>query len=137
VPIGGAQAIARVLRSLGPGVRAAGLCDAGEEGAFRRALGAPDRDALEARGFFVCDVDLEDELVRAVGVDAVLDVVEARGELAPFRTYQKQLAKRAWPLAAQLHGFMHNRKVEYARLLVEALDLDRVPRPLDCVLAVV
>jgi len=137
VPIGGAQAIGRVLRSLGTDVRVAGLCDAGEEAAFRRALGAADRDALAARGFFVCDVDLEDELVRAVGIEAVLAVIDARGELSPFRTYQKQLAHRARPLAAQLHGFMHNRKVEYAQLLVDALDLDRVPRPLDGVLAFV
>ena len=30
---------------------------------------------------------------------------------------------------------MTNRKIRYARLLVEALDLARVPRPLDLVLA--
>jgi hypothetical protein len=30
---------------------------------------------------------------------------------------------------------MWNRKIRYATLLVDALDLDRVPRPLDGVLA--
>jgi hypothetical protein len=37
-------------------------------------------------------------------------------------------------LEEQLHGFMWNRKQKYAVLLVEALDLDCVPRPLDRVL---
>jgi len=39
------------------------------------------------------------------------------------------------PLDEQLYGFMWNRKQRYAVVLVEALDLDRVPRPLDRVLA--
>ena len=30
---------------------------------------------------------------------------------------------------------MWNRKQRYAVVLVEALDLERIPRPLDCVLA--
>jgi hypothetical protein len=121
VPIGGAQAIRRVLASLPDGTRAVGLCDEGEARSFERALGA---------GFFVCVRDLEDELVRAVGVDGVLQVIDARGELSSFRTYQKQVAHRDRPLERQVHGFMHNRKIEYARLLVDALDLARVPAPL-------
>ena len=58
VPIGGAQAIGRFLREL-DGVKVAGLCDAGEEGDFRRALeraglGADlTRDEMERLGFFV------------------------------------------------------------------------------------
>jgi hypothetical protein len=121
LPIGGAQAIRRVLASLPAGARAIGLCDEGEARAFERALGS---------AYFVCVRDLEDELVRAVGADGVLRVIETRGELASFRTYQKQVAHRERPLEEQLHGFMHNRKIEYARLLVDALDLSRVPEPL-------
>ena len=52
-----------------------------------------------------------------------------------FRTYQKQPAHRDRPLEEQLHGFMWNRKQRYAVLLVEALDLQRVPPPLDRALA--
>jgi hypothetical protein len=127
-PIGGAQAIRRVLASLPAGVRAVGLCDEGEARAFERALGS---------GFFVCVRDLEDELVRAVGSEGVLRVIEERGELAALGTYRKQLAHRERQLEEQLHGFMHNRKIEYARLLVEALDLGRIPQPLAALLAAV
>ena len=65
----------------------------------------------------------------------MLALVEARGQLGRFRTYQKQPGKRELPLEAQLHGWLHNWKVRYAAALVEALDLDRVPPPLDAVLA--
>jgi predicted ATP-dependent endonuclease of OLD family len=141
IPIGGAHALGKALRRVDHDVRVAGLCDAGEEEAFARALDASgfghalDRDALEALGFYVCEADLEDELVRALGSTRVAEIIEAQGETSRFRTFQKQLEKRELSLAQQLHGFMWNRKIRYAPLLVEALELDRVPRPLDNVLA--
>ncbi|HUH15877.1 MAG TPA: TOPRIM nucleotidyl transferase/hydrolase domain-containing protein [Gaiellaceae bacterium] len=126
VPIGGAQAIGRVLREWqGRELWVAGLCDAREAAGFARALGA---------GAYVCDPDLEGELVRALGAERVLELVEARGQLGSFLTYQKQPAKRAWPFEEQVHGWLHNWKIRYAAALVEALDLARVPRPLDGVL---
>ena len=146
VPIGGAHAIGAALERFGPGgldVELAGLCDVGEEHAFRRGLeraglGANlDRAGMEALGFFVCDADLEHELVRALGVEAVLRIVEDHGELSSFRTFQKQPAKRELDLDEQVWRFMWNRKFRYARLLVDALDLGHVPRPLDGVLAAV
>jgi hypothetical protein len=116
-------------------VRLAGLYDVGEERHFLRALGCNDRGELERVGFYACTLDLEDELTRAVGPDGMERVLADQDELRAFRTYQKQLAHRDRPLAEQLHGFMWNRKQKYAVLLVEALDLERVPRPLDLVLA--
>jgi hypothetical protein len=113
----------------------AGLYDAGEERHVLRALGCNDRGELERVGFYACTRDLEDELTRAVGPDGMERVLAKQGELRAFRTYQKQLAHRDSPLEEQLYGFMWNRKQRYAVLLVEALDLERVPRPLDRVLA--
>jgi hypothetical protein len=145
-PIGGAQAIATSLTALlsdRRGRTLAGLCDAGEEREFRRALervgigAAPDREAMERLGFYVCERDLEDELIRSLGTAAVEEVIRAQGDLRSFRTLQKQPAQRVRTTSEQLHRFMGSgggRKIEYARLLVEALDLDRVPRPLQCVL---
>jgi len=141
VAIGGAHALGNALRGVKPGVRVAGLCDAGEEDAFRRGLesggvgAAVDRTQLEALGFYVCEADLEDELVRALGCARVEEIIDAQGETGRFRTFQRQPEKRALTLDAQLHGFMWNRKIRYAPLLVQALDLDRVPRPLAGVLA--
>jgi len=147
VPMGGAQAIARFLDQLGPrgfDVRLAGLCDAAEERDFRRALERAGlgsdltRADLEALGFYVCVVDLEDELIRALGAASVERVVAAEGELGSFRTLQKQAAWQGRTVEEQLRRFMGSggtRKIRYARLLVEALDLTRVPRPLDGVLA--
>jgi hypothetical protein len=112
----------------------AGLYDVGEERHFLRALGRADRGELERAGFFACTRDLEDELTRAVGPEGVESVLAEQGELRAFRTYQKQPAHRARPLEEQLYGFMWNRKQRYAVLLVEALELERVPRPLDRVL---
>ena len=139
VVIGGAQAIGASLRRFGPqglDIRLAGLCDAPEERHFARALERAglgtvlDRAGMARLGFFVCDVNLEDELVRAVGPAAVLELLEAQRELRSFRTYPKQPAHRDRPIEDQLVGFMWNRKVRYAPLLVEALDPGRVPAPL-------
>jgi hypothetical protein len=140
IAMGGAHALGNALRDIEPGVRVAGLCDAGEVDAFRRALEAycvgtaVDRAQMEALGFYVCDADLEDELIRAVGCARVAEIIDAQRETGRFRTFQKQPEKRALSLEAQLHGFMWNRKIRYAPLLVQALDLDHVPRPLEGVL---
>jgi hypothetical protein len=145
VPIGGAQAIGRFLDLFVPqGVKLAGLCDAAEEREFQRGLERAGlgsnltRNDMEELGFFVCVEDLEDELIRAVGADAVEEVVAAQGDLGSFRTLQKQPAWQGRPREEQLRRFMGSggsRKIRYARLLVDAVELDRVPRPLDLLLA--
>jgi hypothetical protein len=147
VPIGGAQAIGRFLNRFGPrglDVRLAGLCDAAEEKEFqlgleRAGLGSNlTRDDMERLGFYVCVEDLEDELIRALGAAKVEEVVEAHGDLGPFRTLQKQPAWQGRPLEEQLRRFMGSggrRKIRYARFLVEALEPSHVPRPLDLLLA--
>ncbi len=146
VAIGGATNIARYLALYGPhgrGLLLAGLCDAGEERIFRRHLtraGIGDdltRLAMEQLGFFVCDLDLEDELIRALGVDAVERVIEQQGELASLRIMQRQPAQRGRAAEQQLRRFIgtrSGRKTRYGQLLVEALEPDRVPAPLAGVL---
>jgi hypothetical protein len=147
VPMGGAQAIGGFLDLFGPqgvGVKLAGLCDAAEEGLFSRGLERAGlgsnltREDMERLGFYVCVEDLEDELIRSLGAAAVERVVDAQGELGSFRTLQKQPAWNGRAVEDQLRRFMGSggrRKIRYAALLVEALDLAQVPRPLDRVLA--
>jgi hypothetical protein len=146
VAMGGATNIGTYVRRFGPsgrGLRLAGLCDAGEEPGFRRGLeraglaAGPGPGDLAALGFFVCVADLEDELIRALGTDAVERVIDAEGELASFRTLQKQPAWRAGTTHDQLRRFLGSgsgRKIRYSAALVAALDLERVPRPLDMLL---
>jgi hypothetical protein len=147
VAMGGATNIGTYVGRYGPpgrNLRLAGLCDAGEEGDYRRSLERAglgsqlNRSDLEALGFFVCVADLEDELIRALGTATVERVVDAEGELSSFRTLQKQPAWRGGNTHDQLRRFMGSgsgRKIRYAGSLVAALDLDHVPRPLNMLLA--
>lgn len=147
VPIGGITNIGKFAEALGPRglqVRLAGLCDAAEAPYVARSLGqmgldcAPTREAMEAIGFFVCEADLEDELIRAAGIEAVEHVLDGEGELESFRKFQNQPAQRGRDTHAHLRRFMGTRarrKIRYGALLVEALELERVPRALDLVLA--
>jgi hypothetical protein len=147
VPMGGAHAIGRFLTRWGPpgtGVRLSGLCDLGEAEVVRRALvaarlGSPrTRTDMEHLGFHVCVDDLEDELIRAVGLSAVAALLDAHGDLGSFRSLQDQPARRGREPEQQMRRFLGSgarRKLRYARLLVEAaVDRGTLPRPLDALL---
>jgi hypothetical protein len=144
VAIGGFGNFGRFLDRYGPSglaVCLAGLYDAPEERHFRRGLARVGfgstltRADLEELGFYACDANLEDELTRALGPAAMEELLEAQGELSAFHTYQKQPAHREEAIEPQLRGFLWNRKLKYGVLIVNALDLDRIPRPLERVLA--
>ncbi|MFJ9581052.1 TOPRIM nucleotidyl transferase/hydrolase domain-containing protein [Streptomyces sp. NPDC101191] len=156
LPIGGAMSIGRFARLLGPsglGLRLVGLCDERERDYYARALtgageqgrtagpsGAGEHGRAEEGagsgepGFFVCAADLEDELIRALGVTRVTELVRAEGEERPLRTFLRQPAQQGRPPHLQLRRFFgtkKGRKIRYGRVLVEALDPDRVPAPLE------
>jgi hypothetical protein len=147
LPIGGAHALARFARQFGPlgiGLRLAGLCDVGEEAVYRRGLaaaqvGSPsNRDELEQLGFHVCVEDLEDEFIRAVGAPRIEHLFESQGDLGSFRSLQAQPGWRGRDVEAQMRRFFGSgsrRKLRYGRLLAESVDLDRLPYPLQGVLA--
>lgn len=142
VPVNGFGAIAGFLREYGPGGREldiAGLCDAGAGPAIERAIEAVGLkrfravEGLAGHGWGVCGDDLEQELIRAAGPDRMIDVIEAEGELRSLRTLQKQAAWHGRPVEDQLHRFLRSkarRGTRYAALLVDAVDLDRLPAPL-------
>jgi hypothetical protein len=147
VPMGGATNIGHFLAVFGPdgfGVRLAGLCDEAEEDAFRRGLDRAGlgpgrtRDGLARLGFYVCVADLEDELIRTLGVAAVEQLIEAEGELGPFGTFCRQPAQRGRTRAQQLRRFLgtrSGRKIRYGQVLAGALDPGRIPDPLSGVLS--
>jgi hypothetical protein len=147
VPMGGATNVRRFLGVYGPqgfDMRLAGLYDAGEEDDFKRGLervglgSSLTRADMERLGFFACQADLEEELIRALGAAAVELVIASQDELASFRSMQNQPAWRGRNVEEQLRRFFGSkgtRKSRFGALLVEALDLTQVPRPLDLVLA--
>lgn len=146
LPIGGAHAMRRYLTKFGPagaGLRLAGLCDLGEESIVRRSLasagiGSPGtRGEMERLGFYVCVVDLEDELIRAIGAARVEALIDSQGDIGSFRTLQRQPEWRSQPAGAQLRRFLSSgagRKLRYARLLAASADLERLPHPLEAAL---
>ncbi|WP_353940775.1 TOPRIM nucleotidyl transferase/hydrolase domain-containing protein [Streptomyces sp. HUAS MG91] len=138
VAMGGAMSVARYAELLGPpglGLRLTGLCDEGERGFFTRGL---DRAGAPSGDFFVCAADLEDELIRALGTEAVEDVFRAEGDLRSWQIFLTQPAQRGRPREQQVRRFLSTkkgRKIRYGGLLVAALDPARVPAPLDGLLA--
>ena len=142
LPMQGATNIGHFLRRYGPhglDVGLAGLCDAAEirffqRGFARAGLGSVStRAELEERRFYVWDDDLEDELIRALGVGEVERLLAEHGDLRSFRTFQQQPAQRGRFDQARLRRFMGSRggrKIQYAPLLVAAMDLHRMPTPL-------
>jgi hypothetical protein len=128
----------------GLGVQLVGLYDAAEERILRHGLAAAgldaalERDGLPRLGFFKCSADLEDELIRALGVEAVEAVIESAGEARSLRLLAGMPAQRDWTRVEVLRRFLGSkagRKARYAALLVEALEPGRVPEPLAAVLA--
>jgi hypothetical protein len=128
----------------GLGVSLAGLYDAGEEAKVRKGLAAADLetalepDGLVRLGFYQCSADLEDELIRALGVAAVESVIEAAGETRSLRLLAGMPAQRDWTREAVLRRFIgarSGRKARYAALLVDALEPGQEPDPLAAVLA--
>jgi hypothetical protein len=120
------------------GAEFCGMYDVADERHVRRALThaaipIAAHESLESFGFFACAADLEDELIRALGAEAVERVLEAQGELISFRRFQAMPQHRSTPVHQQLHRFLGTRatrKIRSAQRLVEALGLARLPRPL-------
>ncbi|GGX15647.1 TOPRIM nucleotidyl transferase/hydrolase domain-containing protein [Streptomyces chryseus] len=134
LPMGGAMSVGRFARLLGPpglGLRLTGLCDEAERRYYARAL---DRAGAARGQFFVCAADLEDELIRALGVARVEELVRAEGDLRALETFLRQPAQQGRTAQRQLRRFLgtkKGRKIRYGRVLVEALDPGSTPAPLD------
>jgi Overcoming lysogenization defect protein-like, TOPRIM domain len=142
VPMGGATNLGRYVERFGPAgadLELAGLCDAREEPGWARTLeraglgSGLTRTGLERLGFFVCVRDLEDELIRALGVPSVEAILAKQEDLDAFRTFQRQPPWRDRPPTEQLRRFLgtfSGRKIRSAPGLVDALDDERIPPPL-------
>ncbi|WP_175411270.1 TOPRIM nucleotidyl transferase/hydrolase domain-containing protein [Streptomyces sp. TRM64462] len=138
LPMGGAMSVGRFAQLLGQpglGLHLTGLCDEAERRYYARGW---ERAGAAQQRFYVCAADLEDELIRALGVTRVEELVRAEGDLRALQTFLHQPAQRGRTPQQQLRRFLgtkKGRKIRYGRVLVEALDPARVPAPLDDLLA--
>lgn len=133
VSLEGITNVRRELRAHRDGARTAVLCDTGETGFVTRTLVADDGLDLPPVQLFVCDRDLEDELIRALGAGRALAVVRLADIGDSFDRMSRQPQWRDEPLAAQLRRFAGagaGRKELLARAWAEALPAAAVPTPL-------
>ncbi len=131
VPIGGAQAVDNALATFSErdDLMVFGLCDHAEANFFADAFAAHGLDG----NYFVCNPDLEAELIAAFEPDELESLIEAQGELKSLRIMQKQAAWRDRPFAEQVHRWIRARALRssrYASVLITAADEERLPRPL-------
>lgn len=145
VDMGGVTNIRRHLDDLvghGKTRRILGLCDAQEAPHFVRALSRhglqiADPAEMATYGFHICHRDLEDELIRALGHERVLEVLARIGLAAGFAGFQQQLAWRDRPIELQLQrfaGVAAGRKATLAAALAEAVPIGQAPSPLQSLL---
>lgn len=141
ISLGGATNLGRTLkevRLLRGDVDVVGLVDEAEAHVAVRALGEdglPVQDAsdLPVYGFFVCSVDLEDELIRGLGAERAREVLTEAGLGGKLEAMQRQDAWVGRPLDEQLHRFCgaaSGRKERAAGILAGALAADELPEPL-------
>ena len=139
-PAAGVTNFSKVLAAFArahPGARLCGIYDSADEWHVRHALTAaavplPAEESPESAGFFACVADLEDELIRALGPEVVEQVLEGHAELPSFRRFQAMPEHRQSHIHRQLHRFLGTpatRKIRCAKLLVERLDLAKLPFP--------
>jgi len=133
-----------VLAAQAPHQRVLGLFDAPEIAHVQRALedlglgAAGTRDELATLGFFACEPDLEGELIRALGIERMQELLAEHGELARFRRFQWQPAQRERSTDAQLRRFLgthSGRKARFAPIMIDALEESRIPHALRALLA--
>ncbi|MFJ9692164.1 TOPRIM nucleotidyl transferase/hydrolase domain-containing protein [Kitasatospora sp. NPDC101183] len=138
LPMGGAMNVGRYAANLGRdglGLRLTGLCDEGERGYYERGwqlagAAAPD--------IHVCVADLEDELIRTLGVGVVRELVEDQGDGRALEVFLRQPAQRVRTAHQQLHRFLSTksgRKIHYGHVLAAALTPGHPATPLTALLA--
>ncbi len=125
--IGGITNVRRELAGLDTGVEPGVLHDAGETAHVTAVLGGRDVPT------FCCRLDLEDELIRSLGTSRAVEILEAAGDGAAWRTIRNQPFHRDRPEDQVLRRFLgagSGRKKRYAALLAAALAPSEVPEPL-------
>jgi putative ATP-dependent endonuclease of the OLD family len=115
-----------------------GLCDSDHLSEWSKVLETSgvgtnlSQAKMETIGFFVCDRDLEDELIKTLGLAAVIQTIDQNGDTNAWKIFCQQPKNKNLTQADQLRAFLRKtqRKVLYAPLLVSKLSTT-IPRPLE------
>ncbi len=122
LPIGGAHGVATVVKRFAgqSELTVLGLCDRNEFSLFERAFDAdPDRSVDDV---FVCDPDLEHELIGSVTPAELEAVLADHDDLGRFRKLQAQAAWIDRPFEQQMHRWLRahaRRPARYARIIID------------------
>lgn len=125
----GATNFVRFVEMLGPAghdVALAAMCDRAELSEIQAAMSQLDG----TRSIYTCVRDLEDELIRAIGPEAMMSLMDEQGDLRRFRSFQNQPDQRHKTIDRQIWRWLGNHKIRYASLMVGILDPARIPMPL-------
>ncbi len=138
----GAGTIKHYLRLFGPqglGVRLHGLCDEDAEGDWidkltNAGIDVASRSDLEEHGFYVCEPDLESELVAALGSTGVNQVIAEQSAEGTYNSFANQPSNSDKSEVEIQVSFCKLDKVRWAPLLSSALAPTSVPSPIAGVL---
>ena len=139
----GADLLKHYMALLGPqglNVRIRGLCDLDKEAEWIQTLSdaglsIDDRTELNAVGFQVAEVDLEAELVTALGEQGTETVIAEADATNSLETFRQQPANAGLEGRDLLLAFIRKRKIKWAPLLAAAISSTEVPTPIADLLA--
>lgn len=129
IDMGGITNLRRHLAELADDDTAGVLYDAGEAAHVVGVIA----DSPHEVAAFECVQDLEDELIRALGVPRVVEIVQRAGDLAAWRTISNQPFHRDRPADQVMRRFFgagSGRKKKYAGLLAASLVPSCIPEPM-------
>ncbi|MTD43641.1 AAA family ATPase [Conexibacter sp. W3-3-2] len=138
ISLDGAGLLSTYLRLLGPqglDIAVSGLCDLDAEADWIAKLAGAgltvtDRASFNTAGFFVCDLDLEAELVRAVGAHQVEAVINAEGASHQLAAFCALPGNTGLSRDDQLAGFLRKAKTRWAPLVSALVTSTNVPSPI-------
>lgn len=142
VSLDGADILKHYLMLFGPSglnVQLRGLCDLDKEGKWIDLLTAAgiavaDRTDLSDAGFQVADVDLEDELVRALGESVTEQVIDTAGLTGRLTSFEGQPANSGLGRQELLAAFVRTQKIRLAPLLAAQVPDTDIPAPVKALL---
>jgi hypothetical protein len=142
ISLEGADILQHYLSLLGPSglnVRMRGLCDLDKEARWTALLTVAgisinSRSDLNAAGFHVAEADLEEELVKALGITDTERVISEAGLTNRLEGFEKQPTNAGLSREDLLTAFAGTLKIKLAPLLASEIPASDIPGPIKALL---